>query len=131
MHWPVLFKKYSITVLFCGLLTITRAIDTSCETIVAGQPHRSNDNSDRYQNHASSSQFKQQKPPSQPSSSSPHHPQHPQHSQHSQHAQHSQHSQQSQFSGNGGHAVESNVARNSYAMLSQAMSQAVSHEFSK
>lgn len=101
MHYPVLFKRYSIAVLLCGLLTVTRAIDSSRETIINGQ-YRSND--------ASSSQYRQQR--QQPSPSSSDQP------------------QQSK-TGNGGHNMESNIPRNSYTMLSQAMSQAVSHEFSK
>ncbi len=47
-----------------------------------------------------------------------------QHAAHQSHASHNNH----HHGGSGGHNVES---RSSYAMLSQAMSQAVSHEFSK
>lgn len=52
----------------------------------------------------------------------PHHQQ-----QHHPHAAHQSHASHNHHGGSGGHNVES---RSSYAMLSQAMSQAVSHEFS-
>lgn len=100
MHWPVLFKKYSIAVLFCGLLTITRAIDTSREAINIGSQ--------------ASQQYKQKPPPPSPTRQQQHHPPSSASPSSSQHAH-----------------GEGLVPRNSYAMLSQAISQAVNHEFSK
>lgn len=131
MYWPVLIHNCSLLIILCGLVTIGQTTDAE-DTILDG---RNGPNA-----------APKSPPPtghSPPGSSSGHQPHPPQYAQYvqqqaQQHAQ--QYAQQQQAKplptttttiyhhGSGAHNIES---RNSFAMLRDAMSEAVSHELSK
>lgn len=126
MYWPVLLHNSCLLIILCGLVTISQATETYDPIIDRrGSAHAVPQN------------------PSAPSSSAtPLSQQHHQQQQQQKMQQQTIYPQQTQqqskhvattavyHHGSGSHNIES-VSRNSYAMLSQAMSQAVSHEFSK
>lgn len=114
MYWPVLIHNSCLIIILCGLVTISQATETY-DSIIDGR---------------GSTNPASQNPSSAASPSSQQHMQHqtiyPQQTQ-----QQSKHIATTAYHhGSGSHNIET-VSRNSYAMLSQAMSQAVSHEFSK
>lgn len=114
MYWPVLIHNSCLLIILCGLVTISQATEEyninverkSGVNAGPSMPQSAAATASPQQPYQPSSLYSQQSQPKQVATTAVY-----------------QH-------GSGAHNIES-ISRNSYTMLSQAMSQAVSHEFSK
>lgn len=142
MYWPVLLHNSYLAIILCGLITISHAtVDAQSQDTIIDSQRTAGGNSGTHTSSQYKQQHQQQQQQQQPQQTAPHHHQQ-QHNPHmkapqnpsSQHQHYvtvsSQQQQQQHHHGSGGHNMDS-IPRNSYTMLSQAMSQAVNHEFSK